>query len=445
MIELLKKSWVKVGSRSLIRDIITTTGWGVIGKAVGFMIPFCIAAWFGVSGETDAFFFVYGLILFISGMFAPVVESVIVPYIAEARVNNDDIGKFVGSILGISGIFILVVTVSVLVVIKPILSLITGFDLKTLNLIYSLLIESSPLVILLIWSSIVAGTLNTYKKFAFPALSPAFRAIINLSVIFLFKDKLGVNAIVLGYVIGEIFRLVILIGIIKRLNLFKLRISLYLDHKLWEFLKTSSYRIIGMSAGGLNLIIDKIMTSWLGEGSVSILSYADRLYMIPVSIMVVGLFPVVLSHWSADYYQKGGKIKFMQEVKGTAKVVLMISIFVVIFLLILYKILISLGLFPGELELKYLHTLQLVFMYYLFGLIPYVVGSIYTRGYLVLKNTFFLMKLAIFNCFLNVILNYILMQFMGVAGIALSTSISALVITILLFLSISSMKIREAS
>lgn len=91
-------------SRPLVRDTVTTTFFSTIGKAVGFLVPFFIAAWFGVTGETDAFFFAYGLILFFSMIFAPTVEGVIVPYIAEAKSQSKDVGKFVGRILGVSGL-----------------------------------------------------------------------------------------------------------------------------------------------------------------------------------------------------------------------------------------------------------------------------------------------------------------------------------------------------
>lgn len=79
----------RVRARPLVRDTITTTFLSTIGKAVGFLIPFFIAAWFGVSQETDAFFFVYGLIIFMAGVFANVVESVIVPFVAELRAEED--------------------------------------------------------------------------------------------------------------------------------------------------------------------------------------------------------------------------------------------------------------------------------------------------------------------------------------------------------------------
>jgi len=251
--------------RPLVRDTVKTTIWSSVGKGIGFLVPFFIAAWFGASDKTDAFFFAYGLILFLSGIFAPVVQNVIVPYIAEARAKDEDVGRFVGCILAFSGIGLVVLSGLFILLVKPILFVITRFDEQTLRLIYQLLIETAPLIILLVWTSVLAGALNTYKRFVFPAVSPAFRAVVNLIVIFAFKDVYGIHSIALGYVVGELIRLAILFVVIKRLNLFKLRLSFQLGHELWEFFKTASYLIIGTAAIGLNPFVDKIMASWLGE------------------------------------------------------------------------------------------------------------------------------------------------------------------------------------
>lgn len=430
----------RIRTRSLLWDTITTTGWSTAAKAVGFLIPFFIAAWFGVSAETDAFFFAYGLILFLSSMFAPVVESVIVPYISEARAKNDDVGKFVGNILGVFSVGLSVLMGVVLLCIKPVMAITTNFDPHALNLIYRLLVESTPLVILLFWSSVLAGTLNTYGKFTFPAISPAFRAIVNLSIIYLFKDVLGVHAIVIGYVGGEIIRLITLLLIIIKLKLFHLLISIQFHSRLWKFLKTASYQAIGMVAVGLNPLIDQAMASWLGEGNVSVLSYADRLYMIPISVLVAGLFPVVLSHWSKGYYQNEDREWLSQQVKKAVKLVFIVAAAVLVFFIIFSRPLVALAFARGRFDLNVLDTLWISFVFYVIGLIPYVTGSMFTRAHLVLKNTSLLMKLAMLNCVLNMIFNYLLMQVFGVAGIALATSVTTFMISILLFLSFSQFK-----
>lgn len=111
--------------RPLMKDALKTTILSAVGKAVGFLIPFFLAVWFGVTEETDAFFLVYGLILFLSGIFARVVENVIVPFIAEAKTNNEDVGKFVVNILALSGIGLLVLAGIFILVIRPVLSAIT--------------------------------------------------------------------------------------------------------------------------------------------------------------------------------------------------------------------------------------------------------------------------------------------------------------------------------
>ena len=281
----IKKTLSGIYGRAVIGDAISATGWSIVGKGVGFIATFFIAAWFGVTAEIDIFFFSYAIIIFFSTLFGSVVESVIVPYIAEVKSQNEDAGRFVGGILGLSGIGLLTLTGLLLLVINPILSLITRFDPQSLDLAFLILIQTSPLIILLVWTSILAGTLNAYKRFVFPAVSPAFRAVVNIGFIFIFKESLGVHAIGLGYVTGEVVRLMVLAAVIKRSKLFKLTLGFNFDSKLKEFLKISYYQIIGMAAVGLTPVVDRTMALWLDYGSVSALEYAGRLHNIPMTLM----------------------------------------------------------------------------------------------------------------------------------------------------------------
>lgn len=373
------------------------------------------------------------------------VESIIVPYIAEIRVKKEpacpesirdadrDVGDFVGRVLGTSGIGLLILAGIFLLIIKPILGVITRFDTEAINLIYRLLIETTPLVILLVWTSVLTGTLNAYKKFAWPALSPAFRAIINLSIIFAFKDIWGVHAIAWGYVIGELVRLCILAGIIYRSRLFPLRLSFRLNPKLREFLKTSSYQVLGMVAVGLNPIVDKAMTSWLGKGEVSILQYADRLYMIPVTFISTGLMITLLSYWSERFYQSGpGRLK--GDIKKALKVIIPLTLAITAGLILISQPIVKLAFGRGEFPQEKIPEVCYVWIYYLIGLVPHFIGIIFVRAHLVLKNTRILLYLAITNCLLNFSLNYILMQRYAVQGIALATSITSSIIMIGLIL-----------
>jgi len=404
---------------------MVTTCWNTLGRGVGLLIPFFIAAWFGVSGETDAFFFTYGLIFFLSDIFATVIETIIVPYIAEIRAQNGNVGEFISNILGISGLGLLTLVIGFLFIIKPFLSLVTRFDAKTLNLVYLLLMEISPLVILLVWTSVLVGSLNAYKQFAIPAMSPAFRALVNLVTIFLLKDKFGVHTIAFGYVAGEIVRLVILISVIRRLNVFRLGLSFHLDSKIREFLKIASYQIIGMVAIDMNPVIDKTMASWLGEGSVSILHYADRLYAIPSTFMSAGFMVALLSHWSSRYYEEGGQ-RLRNDLKKVTNITGGITLFVALFLVIFHQPIVKFSFGRGVFSQERLFDVGWTWVCYLIGFMPNMLGRIYARAHLTVKNTKVLMQYGFYSLFLNVLLNYALMRFFKLPGIALSTSFCSL-------------------
>lgn len=423
---IISKLWARVRRQGLARDAVTTTGWVSAGKGVGLLVPFFIAAWFGVTAETDAFFFAYGVILFFSMVFAPAIESVIVPYISEFRARGEDVGKFVGNILTVSGIGLILLTGTMLLVIKPILVLVTRFDAENLNLVYQLLVLASPLIILLVLTSVLAGTLNAYKKFAFPAISPAFRAICNIGFIFIFKDALGVHAIALGYLVGEIVRLVVLASVLQKLQLFKLRLYFRHSQKLKEFLKIASYQVIGMVALGLNPILDKTMASWLGRGSVSVLYYADRLYMIPYTFFSSGLIVAILSHWSSQY-QDLDRNRLNDNVKKTLKIIFSMVLPITFLLILFHQPIVSLAFGREGVSQGELNELGRVWVFYLLGLVFYVSKQVFIKSHIVLKNTKVLMKCALYMAFVNIFSNYILMKPLQTAGIALSTTIVSIV------------------
>lgn len=413
----------RLQGRPLVRDTIKTTFLSTLGKSAGFLIPFLIAEWFGVTEDTDAFFFAYGLIIFIALIFSPVIESIIVPFIAEARARGEDIGSFVGKVIGISAVFLTALCVLFLLSIKPLLSAVASFSEGGLDLIFILLLESAPLAVLLVWTSILSGTLNAYKIFGVPAISPAFRAAVTLAFIFLFNGSLGVHSIALGYVAGEAVRLVILFAVIGKLkSSLRLKLSIGWDKKFTGFLKTSSYQMAGMSLLAFNSIINKTMASWTGTGGVSLLDYAERLYMIPITLLSSGFIVTLLSHWSSSYTVKGND-GLKQDVAKSARIIGIAGLLltIAIFFLKDYIVLFAYG--HGEFPKEKLSGVTRVFGYYSLGLIPYFLSQVYTRAFLVMKNTRVLLQAACIIISATLIFNCLFIERMGVAGLALSSSV----------------------
>ncbi len=407
----------------MLWDTIITSAWSTIGKATGFLIPFFIGAWFGINRETDAFFFAYSLILFLSAILSPVVETIVVPFIAEAKVKGEDIGAFIGKVLGLSAISLISLSILFLVVVKSILGIVTNFSKDGIDLIFLILIETSPLILLIVWTSILAGSLNAYRVFGVPAISPALRAVVTLAFIFIFKEQMGVHAIAWGYLAGEFFRFVFLFVVLVRLKLFHVKLSIGWEVKFADFFRTSSYQILGMTFLYSTPIVNKTMVTWVGSGGVSILEYADRLFLIPSNLLLMGLVTTILSHWSDRYYSRADEIKFKSDVYRVVKWVTIISIIITLLLLITRKSIIQSVYGYGKFPKDKLQSVEAVFSFYVIGLVFHAIHHILVRAHIVIKNTKTIFITASSMGLLNVILNFYLLKFYGVPGIAITTTL----------------------
>ena len=423
-----------VRSGRIVRDVVLTTSLSTVGRGVGFAIPFFVAAWFGVNTDTDAFFFAYGLVILLAGVFAPVVESVLVPFIAEIKTQDERrVRSFLGTTLVVATLGLAAVGALLVLVSRPVLSVVSNFPDESLDLIARLLLETVPLFVLLTATSLLSGALNAYKLFALPAVSPALRAAVALLIIFTFRHSMGVHSIALGYVVGEGVRLAVLLFQAAKKGVAPSLTSLALDSRLLQFLKTASYQIVGMAVLAFNPVIDKTMASWLAPGSVSILEYANRLYEIPIAFVTRGVFVVLLSHWSARFYE-GFESGFRRNVVSTARLVGGGAALLSVVLILLRVPLVGLVYGHGEFPEGYLPTVYTVWAFYLVGLGPTLFGRVFGRAHLVLKNTRLLMTVGIVNVLLKTALNLALIRPLGLSGLALSTTITSSGLAVVLML-----------
>ena len=418
---------MKSTDNRLVRNIFSTTIWNTIGKGIGFFIPFFIAAWFGLNIRTDAFFFVYGVIIYLTGIFGTSLENNVVPFIAKIKAGGkEDLSQFMSRLLSAALVAMAGLTVLFIVFIGPVSRLITHFPVSSHGLLFRLFIEISPLLILLVLASILAGLLNAHFKFWLPAVSTGIRALICLIVIFITKDRFGIHSITLGYVLGEAVRLLIFMGFVAREKIISFRFSLDLSPELKTFFKTLSFQVISMLAIGLNPLVDKVMASWLEIGSVSTIQYAHRLYFIPTAFIISGPMVVILSDWS-NRYHKHNNIKILKDDMHKAiKVLAAASIFIMLILFAFNRQLVNIAYARGEFPMELLGVVGITFLCYLAGLVFYLLSQLVVRAHLVIRNTKTLMKTAFISNILNISLNLVFMRFFGVKGIALSTSFTVM-------------------
>jgi putative peptidoglycan lipid II flippase len=160
-----------------------------------------------------------------------------------------------------------------------------------------------PYIGLISLVSLSAGVLNTHKRFAIPAFTPV---LLNLSMIFsswLLSSRFEtpIYALGLGVILGGLTQLAIQIpalkkiGMLPRIGLTKKTILAAWHHPgAKKVMRLMAPALFAVSVAQLSLIINTNIASHLIAGSVSWLSYADRLMEFPTALLGVAVGTVLL-------------------------------------------------------------------------------------------------------------------------------------------------------
>jgi len=377
---------------------------------------------FGVSADTDAVFLALGILVLFTGVFTWAVEAVMVPFIAKLRAKGEaKVAAFVGAVLFWSALGVLASCIVLLALAKALLALLTSLSVDTINLTYVLLLELSPVLLLVMFSSVLSGTLNAYRIFWAPAASTTLAVVVVIGATCLGKGEIGVHAVALGYVAGELCRLLFLLGVLRKRGIGPIRLTLERGETLREFLQLSFYMIVGMAVAGLPPLINRMIASNAGPGSVSIVEYAEKMFYIPAGLLGSGFLTVVLTHWSLNFQETDAE-KLRDNVYLTIRLLAGGALIASLVLYALRYPLVSLALGWGRIPQESLRQVAQLYGVYLLGLLPNTIGLVFGRAHLVLRNTRVLLETALVGVGALLLLNALLVPRFGLTGIAMATA-----------------------
>ena len=284
-----------------------------------------------------------------------------------------------------------------------------------------------PYIFFISLAALVGGILNAFDVFALPAFTPV---LLNLSIIamaWILKDRFADPAygFAVGVILGGFLQLAVQIPAMLRLGM-SLRPPAGFDlDGLREIGRLIIPRVFGVGIIQVNLVIDSQFATSLQSGSVSFLYYANRVTELTLGIFAISLSTVILPTLSRATAEKDRER--VRSILSTAMRLLMfISIPATLGLIILQvpiiQVLFERGRFTHEDTLLTAGALA----YYAIGLLPYAAVSVLATAFYAHRDTRTPVKIGALTFFLHLGLNFALRGPMRHAGIALSTSISAL-------------------
>ncbi|MEY4642237.1 MAG: integral rane protein MviN [Pseudomonadota bacterium] len=416
----------------LLRSSVITSGATFLSRILGLVREIVIAALIGDGPAADVFFVAFKIPNFLRRLFAEgAFSQAFVPVLSEykQKFSRDEVKLFIDRICGTLSLTLALITLlgiggaSVLsAVFAP------GYldEPEKFALLVSMLRITFPYLLLISLTGFAGGILNSYGKFAVPALTPV---LLNLTLIAaaLFMAPLFPEpavALAWGVLLAGGIQLLFQIPFLTHLKMLP-RPRLTPPHEgVSKVLMLMVPVMFSVSVGQINLMLDTVLATWIdGASAVSWLYYADRLLELPLGIFGIAIATVVLPALSRIQNQ-GDETGFSATLDWGLRSILVLGLPASVALIALAQPLIvtlyQRGKFGPETVVPVADSLQA----FAIGLLAFMAIKILASAYFSRQDTRTPVKYGVIAMVSNMVLNLIFIVPFGHVGIALATGLA---------------------
>ncbi len=293
----------------LLRSTAVFSAMTFLSRISGLIRDQVYAAVFGASPAMDAFVVAFRIPNFMRRLSAEGSFSMaFVPVLAEYKERGDHaaVKELVDRVAGTLTAFLLVLTAGAVLAapwIMPIFAPGFGADTEQGRLAAEMLRITFPYALFISLASLAGGILNSYQRFAIPALSPVLLNLAMIAAALCVAPYMRepVLALAWGVFAAGVLQLVFQLPSLAKIGL--------LPRPRWgvahagvrKIMKLMVPTLFGSSVAQVNLLLNTIMASFLIGSSVTWLYYTDRLLEFPLGMFGVAIGTVILPHLSSRH------------------------------------------------------------------------------------------------------------------------------------------------
>jgi len=409
-----------------------------LSRILGLVRDMVIARFFGASMATDAFFVAFRIPNTLRRLFAEGALTVsFIPVLKEAQVRQGHaeakrISDIVFTFLSIILAFVVIAGILLApIIVKLIAPGFTSPDKYELTVYLTRIIF--PYIFLICIVAFAMGVLNSVGRFAAPAAAPV---LLNISIIFsaialspCFHQP--VVALSVGVLAGGVLQVLLQIPSMKKEGYLP-SINFDLKHPaLKKLLLLMAPALFGIAVYQLNVFVSTIIASFLPEGSVSYLYYADRFFQLPLGIFVISLATAILPTMS-DQVASNRLDDMRNSIVFSMKVIFFVTLPAAAGLYAVSIPVFSLFFQRGEFDYSTTVKTAQALQFYALGLWAIGGVKITVPAFYAMQDMKTPVKAAFFAFIANIVLSLVLMGPLQHGGLALATSLSSLLNFVLL-------------
>lgn len=399
----------------------------LLARGAGFVVPIVIASWYGVRPETDAFFFALSVPSFLLVLASNAVGTVAVPPLAELRLHAPErLPGVVAGAAAAAAALSLTIGVAFALGVPHLVPRLTTFDAATQAVAARHTWMLLPFVAGVAAIAVVRAACEVMGAFRMAALSPVARAGSMLGTVAA-AWSLGVDALPLGMGVGAVAELAWLTGVLAFSGV-------RVGRPAWPAeLGIAAGAVLPVLAGeamvALNLVVDKAFASRLDEGSVTLLEYADRARVIPQTLLESSLLVVAFNTWAAAR-ARGDREEQRAGVARALGWVFLLAPPALAGMVVardpIVRVLFLHGAFPESGVRACADALGA----FVPGIFASLVGALLVKAHIVDGRFRLVLALGAASTTANALLNVWLAPRFGLAGLAMSTSLTTLLISV---------------
>jgi putative peptidoglycan lipid II flippase len=384
-----------VGSKAtqtIARGALTVMLAFVISNLIGLLAKTLTARYFGTGIESNAFFAAnrFSEILFnlvaggaLGSAFIPVFTGLL------AKNENQKAWKLASAVMNLVTIVLIILSLLTMIFSKQVVRYILapGFAENEMLLTAQLLRIQVLSSMIFGLSGLVMGTLNAHQHFLLPAIAPAMYQVGWIFGIFLLEPKMGISGLAWGVVIGSFFHLAVQIPRLLKLPGIRYSFAFGLEmDEVREVARLMTPRLLGVAVVQLNFLLNTFLASFQSEGSITAISLAFPLMIMPQAVIAQSVAIAALPTFSAQVAKN--KINEMRNsLTSTLQAVLILSIPAATGLILLREPIVTLLYKGSAFTSQSVKLVSWALLWYSMGLVGHCLVEVVSRAFYALHDT----------------------------------------------------------
>ncbi len=390
------------------------------------LLPLFLAAWFGRTVQTDLYYLLSAYFVFAAAILTGAFQdSGAVSVLVEVGATDPAaLPRVAGALLGHT----LAIGAAVGIVMGGFAATMAAVAGPTRGLALELIGVMSVATLATAVRAFYVGLLNARGVFFAHPIGSGIGAALTWLLLVFGRATFGVGIVPLALLSGEsaaIFCFAVIVSQVLRIRIVP---NLERSEPVRRIFALLRLEVVGTLITRINPVIDQLMAGLAGVvGGGTLVRYAGDVASLPTSVLQATLFPVLLTRLAHEAKRPAA---FRATTRRTLAAVVAVSIVTSVLLAAFRGPLVRLLFLHGSMDRAGAARIADILPWALAGVAPFGALLVLARAHVAQQNSRIMPSMGVLNASLNAAFNALFVTWLGLSGIALSTSLTYLVVAV---------------